>query len=687
MITAHSLRKAPPSVAEQLATKDEAPSHKKKILLMLGIAAVIAYGRSFFTQGEAFAGQPPAEPDAEAGPGAPQAGFGRNGASRDDGSDSAATDDAWDRAPQQDVLPVADAAVFFELRPYLASFEVGRVSSNQMAFDDRFAALGPLAYRGSIQSHSRLAFESVPVAEGTAPGSTGTGSVPVPLDVAGQDISGAAAGGTGGSTGGTDAGAAPGGTDAGAIPGSGTGGTDVGAIPGGGTGGTDTGVAPGGGTGGTDTGVAPGGGTGGTGGTDTGGIPGGGTGGTGGTDTGVAPGGGTGGTGGTDTGGTGTGGIPGGGTGVPPVPAPGAQPARIGTGLADVQTGTPGADQVFGLGGDDNIDAGDGADYVDGGLGDDLIAGRDGADTLLGAEGDDILDGGTGNDILYGQEGDDRLFGTQGDDILFGGAGSDALFGGDGGDILSGGDGDDLLMGDDGDDILDGQAGTDRLFDGLGRDVVSGGEGDDRVSVAADADEDSFFGNAGFDVLDLSAAEAGLTIDLAGQTVTGPAALDRFDGFEQITGGAGEDLFLAGGQGMTLAGGAGADVFDFSLVPGMIPGQQMAFFRITDFQAGDMLKLPGNLTLASLSGTGGLFGLTQAEPTLASLMGPAQDYTQDTGAARLRFATEASDSLVHTVITADVDNDGAWDFEVSIDGWVPSDAVPQDFHLTQPLQQ
>jgi Ca2+-binding RTX toxin-like protein len=387
------------------------------------------------------------------------------------------------------------------------------------------------------------------------------------------------------------------------------------------------------------------------------------------------------------TGGTDTGVAPGGGTGVPAVPAPGAQPARIGTGLADVQTGTPGADQVFGLGGNDNIDAGDGADYVDGGLGDDLIAGRDGADTLLGAEGDDILDGGTGNDILYGQEGDDRLFGTQGDDILFGGAGSDALFGGDGGDILSGGDGADLLAGDDGDDVLDGQAGTDRLFDGLGRDVVSGGEGDDWVSVAADADEDSFFGNAGFDVLDLSAAEAGLTIDLAGQTVTGPAAPDRFDGFEQITGGAGEDLFLAGGQGMTLAGGAGADVFDFSLVPGVIPGQQMAFFRITDFQAGDMLKLPGNLTLASLSGTGGLFGLTQAEPTLASQMGPAQDYTQDSGAARLRFATEASDSLVHTVITADVDNDGAWDFEVSIDGWVPSDAVPQDFHLTQPLQQ
>jgi Ca2+-binding RTX toxin-like protein len=275
----------------------------------------------------------------------------------------------------------------------------------------------------------------------------------------------------------------------------------------------------------------------------------------------------------------------------------------------------------------------------------------------------------------------------QGDDILFGGAGSDALFGGIGADALSGGDGADILAGDEGDDALDGQAGDDRLFDGLGRDVVSGGEGDDWVSVASDTDEDTFFGNAGFDVLDLSAADAGLTIDLASQTVAGPTALDRFAGFEQILGGAGDDLFQAGADGMTLAGGAGADVFDFSLAPGMTSGQTMDFFRITDFQAGDTLKLPGNLTLAGLSGTDGRFGLTPAEPSFAAMMGQGQDYTEDNGAARLRFATDASDSLVHTVITADVDNDGVWDFEVSIDGWVPSDAVPQNFHLTQPLQQ
>lgn len=621
MITAHSLRKAPPTVAEQLATKDVAPNNKKTVLIMLGIAAVLAYARSFFGEGPAFAGLPPAAPGSDAQQSATDTGFGTSDALRNaesDGAGDEASDEASGPSPVSDVLPVADSAFFFELLRSSGGFEIGAASSAALGLDDQLAALEPMAYRESNQSQSRFAFQpvSLPVS-----GSTASSDIPpvrVPLDTAGQDLSGPTGntGGTGGTTGGSEAGA-----------GSGTAGS------------TDTGI----GTGGSGSGA-----------------------GTGGTDAGVTP---------------------GGGTNAAGTPGLATQSARMGTGLADMQTGTLGSDQVFGLGGNDNIDAGDGDDYVDGGLGDDLIAGRNGTDTLLGAEGDDVLDGGAGDDILYGQDGDDRLFGMQGDDILFGGAAADALFGGIGADALSGGDGADILAGDEGDDMLDGQAGDDRLFDGLGSDVVSGGLGDDWVSAANDADQDSFFGNAGVDVLDLSSFDTGLTINLADMTVASGSVLDQFAGFEQILGGAGNDVFQAGSDGMSLAGGAGSDVFDFSLVPGMATGQTMSFFRITDFQAGDTLKLPGNLTLASLSGTPGLFGLTQPEPSLATMMGQGQDYTQDNGPARLRFATDASDSLVHTVITADVDNDGAWDFEVSIDGWVPSDAVPQNFHLTQPLQQ
>ena len=621
MITAHSLRKAPPSVAEQLATKDVAPNNKKTVLIMLGIAAVLAYARSFFGEGPAFAGLPPAAPGSDAQQSATDTGFGTSDALRNaesDGAGDEASDEASGPNPVSDVLPVADSAFFFELLRSSGGFEIGAASSAALGLDDQLAALEPMAYRESNQSQSRFAFQpvSLPVS-----GSTASSDIPpvrVPLDTAGQDLSGPTGntGGTGGTTGGSEAGAGSG-TAGSTDTGSGTGGSGAGA----GTGGTDAGVAPGGGTNAAGT------------------------------------------------------------------PGLATQSARMGTGLADMQTGTLGSDQVFGLGGNDNIDAGDGDDYVDGGLGDDLIAGRNGTDTLLGAEGDDVLDGGAGDDILYGQDGDDRLFGMQGDDILFGGAAADALFGGIGADALSGGDGADILAGDEGDDMLDGQAGDDRLFDGLGSDVVSGGLGDDWVSAANDADQDSFFGNAGVDVLDLSSFDTGLTINLADMTVASGSVLDQFAGFEQILGGAGNDVFQAGSDGMSLAGGAGSDVFDFSSVPGMAPGQTMSFFRITDFQAGDTLKLPGNLTLASLSGTPGLFGLTQPEPSLATMMGQGQDYTQDNGPARLRFATDASDSLVHTVITADVDNDGAWDFEVSIDGWVPSDAVPQNFHLTQPLQQ
>lgn len=618
MITAHSLRKAPPTVAEQLATKDVAPNNKKTVLIMLGIAAVLAYARSFFGEGPAFAGLPPAAPGSDAQQSATDTGFGTSDALRNaesDGAGDEASDEASGPSPVSDVLPVADSAFFFELLRSSGGFEIGAASSAALGLDDQLAALEPMAYRESNQSQSRFAFQpvSLPVS-----GSTASSDIPpvrVPLDTAGQDLSGPT-GNTGGTTGGSEAGAGSG-TAGSTDTGSGTGGSGAGA----GTGGTDAGVTPGGGTNAAGT------------------------------------------------------------------PGLATQSARMGTGLADMQTGTLGSDQVFGLGGNDNIDAGDGDDYVDGGLGDDLIAGRNGTDTLLGAEGDDVLDGGAGDDILYGQDGDDRLFGMQGDDILFGGAAADALFGGIGADALSGGDGADILAGDEGDDMLDGQAGDDRLFDGLGSDVVSGGLGDDWVSAANDADQDSFFGNAGVDVLDLSSFDTGLTINLADMTVASGSVLDQFAGFEQILGGAGNDVFQAGSDGMSLAGGAGSDVFDFSSVPGMAAGQTMSFFRITDFQAGDTLKLPGNLTLASLSGTPGLFGLTQPEPSLATMMGQGQDYTQDNGPARLRFATDASDSLVHTVITADVDNDGAWDFEVSIDGWVPSDAVPQNFHLTQPLQQ
>ena len=233
MITAHSLRKAPPSVAEQLATKEEAPSNKKTILLMLGIAAIIAYARSFFGEGPAFAGPPPAGPDADAQHGAAGTGFGLSDAVNNAEPDSAeedASNNPSGRAAEEDVLPVADSAFFFELSPYLASFDLGRVSSNQIAFADPLTALEPLAWRGADQGQSLLAFEEVSIASSSgSAGSTGITVVQVPLDVAGQDTSPKTGSAAGGGSAGTDTGTSSGGTDAGGGTGTGgSSGTDAG---------------------------------------------------------------------------------------------------------------------------------------------------------------------------------------------------------------------------------------------------------------------------------------------------------------------------------------------------------------------------------------------------------------------------------------------------------------------------
>lgn len=650
MITAHSLRKASPTLPEQLAPKEETPNNRKSILLLLGMAAVIAYFRSFFTNGQALGSTLPAPEENQTQPSGPAESVPVSKTTATEEPDEGPAEDGNGQsgsAPEDDILPVSNGAIVFQPTPYLAAFEITSAGSASMPQADQITGLNPLAFDGPDGLAGAVTLAGVPVA--APPAGTVADGYPnetfVPQNPDLTDGPEKPAGGTG--TGGSGTG---GGT------GTGTGGTGTG-------GGTDTG----GGTGGTNSGgTGTGGGTGG--GTDTGG----GTGGTG-TD------GGTGG--GTDTGG-GTGGGAGGTESAPPE----TQPALVGTGISDRLVGTVVSDQIFGQGGDDNIDAGDGNDYVDSGAGDDLIAGRSGTDTLLGGDGDDVLDGGTGDDILYGQDGSDRLFGLQGDDVLFGGAGSDALFGGTGADALDGGDQDDILAGDEGDDTLDGQAGDDRLSDGSGQDIVRGGDGEDWVTLSNDAETDTLYGGAGSDTLDLSSFDADLVIDLGAGLVEGAAALDRFSGFESIVGGSGDDVLLAGPAGMILAGGSGSDVFDFSAVSPAADSGSMAFFRITDFQTGDTLKLPGNLTLAGLSGPDGGFGFVPPEPTLSEMMGQGRDYTQDNGTVRLRFATDASDSLVHTVITADVDDDGIWDFEVSVDGWVPSDAGPQDFHLTQPIQ-
>ena len=155
------------------------------------------------------------------------------------------------------------------------------------------------------------------------------------------------------------------------------------------------------------------------------------------------------------------------------------------------------------------------------------------------------------------------IIGTPGDDALGASADTEAgtywIDGREGNDTLTGGAADDTLIGGTGNDVLIGNAGSDRLDGGADDDVIAGGAGADMLD-----------GGAGRDVLDYSQSRPAVTVDLATRQVSGgDAAGDTISGFEDVRGGAGDDVLtgdalenrLEGGDGDdTLDGGAGADL-------------------------------------------------------------------------------------------------------------------------------
>jgi Ca2+-binding RTX toxin-like protein len=265
-------------------------------------------------------------------------------------------------------------------------------------------------------------------------------------------------------------------------------------------------------------------------------------------------------------------------------------PPIIGTVGDDNILGTHCADTIDGRAGDDNIDAREGNDIIIGGAGDDHIIAGAGNDTVYAGAGDDVVFagagndtvfGGVGNDHLYGEDGDDTILGEEGDDfisggsgvdILVAGAGNDTLQGDAGNDTLDGGDGHDNLAGGTGNDVMTAGAGNDRLLggdgndvlsDGTGCDTVHGGAGADHVLAAADAVDDSYDGDTGRDTLDYSAATQRVTADLENGTADGcETGHDVIAGFEEVIGGSGDDLIIAGLTAISMSGGAGNDALE-----------------------------------------------------------------------------------------------------------------------------
>ena len=274
--------------------------------------------------------------------------------------------------------------------------------------------------------------------------------------------------------------------------------------------------------------------------------------------------------------------------------------------------GTSKSDVITGTSGDDAINAGAGNDVVSGGDGNDRLDGGDGNDTLHGDDGNYRLFGGDGNDDVYGDSGNDWLWGGLGNDVLQGDAGNDALFGDEGNDILSGGAGndrldgcvgDDQLMGGDGDYWLISSAGNDYFYGGTGIDTVSFENIDGRVVIySMDTDGSQTYTKGAPSPTDPYRPPIGIDhLDQNIENITGSRFDDDLVGnylANRLEGGSGNDHLSTLGDGDTVVGGSGSDLFRFfSLEQGN--GTEEAW--VADFNTieGDKIDL-GTLGVTSL---------------------------------------------------------------------------------------
>jgi Ca2+-binding RTX toxin-like protein len=256
-----------------------------------------------------------------------------------------------------------------------------------------------------------------------------------------------------------------------------------------------------------------------------------------------------------------------------------------------------------------------------------------------------LSDGGDpGNPFDFGSSSQPvNSVGTDGADTMIGGSANDVLDGGDGGDVITGNAGDDTLTG------------------GSGDDFVSGGPGDDTLIGGTGQGNDSYDGGDGFDRLILSSANDSVTVDLANGTSSGPDIdSDVFTNIEAVTGGAGNDLFIAGVGNFSLDGGNGIDTIDFSaaqsgmsvdLEAGTAESSDFGSYTLTNFES--VLTGAGNDTLAgsagndTLNGGGGddlLFG-RDGDDVYRIAVGSGSDTIHDTGGTDRLVLTGLSDGL------------------------------------------
>ena len=178
---------------------------------------------------------------------------------------------------------------------------------------------------------------------------------------------------------------------------------------------------------------------------------------------------------------------------------------------------------------------------------------------------------------------------------------------------------DDRLFGDGGANRLSGGDGDDKIVAGLGDDRVEGGAGADTMDGDAVSATESGYAAAqvNADTLSYASSTGGVRIDLSSQYAVaasaqqqrthyatgdgGDAAGDRFRGFENVTGGMGNDRLTGDGWNNILIGGPGADRLDGGAVQSFGAGNDGVFG--TD---DDVVTAPDTDTVSYAGSTAGV---------------------------------------------------------------------------------
>lgn len=344
----------------------------------------------------------------------------------------------------------------------------------------------------------------------------------------------------------------------------------------------------------------------------------------------------------------------------------------------DTITGNTANNELTGNGGDDTIYGGDGTDYAifsgnrasytitDNNDGTFTVSGTDGTDTLTNVEFARFDD----QDVDLAASGPVNL--TNNNDTYDATSGDDEIYGLDGDDFIRGLEGDDYLDGGNGNDTLLGGLGADQLIGGADIDTASYAEATERVWV----DLVGTIENRGEALGDTYDSIENLTGSVWSDQLRGDAGENELNGgarSDRVYGRAGDDTLNGEGGADAIYGNRGADI--------MTGGADTVRDRFIYFQLNDSGVGSGNRDIIT-DFTSGEDRIEISRFDANSVGGGGNDvfvFIADAAfsnsAGELRY--EKAGGI--TLIQADVDGDGAADFEIELTGEM--DLLATDFLL------